>query len=301
MAWAFVQSTTNTSDAADTTITKAFSTNPTTGNLIVVSFGWGDTDLTPTVTDGTNTYHSATKLFTGDGQGHAIFYAYNITGGALTVSANFAGNSVSFRRLIISEYSGILTGSDPLDKFAINFQSGAGSTGTNGITSGSVTTTSGQNGQLIYGSTQNVGDAGAGINAGTTVAFTERVSITGETFTTEDFTQTTAGSIAATFTHATGNRDMCTAIATFKIAVADLSPNLSGTVSTMSPGTLSTSALVALALTGTAITGSIGTIGYTVPNQYSLSGVSSTLSLGSMTYDGIDQNAVYQAIYRGDA
>jgi hypothetical protein len=118
------------------------------GNLIVVAVSWGDNPA-PAIraSDGLgNTYSVATNDFDpGNRQGLAILYAANIRAGANTVTVTF-GVTGGYRRIIISEYSGIAAAT-PLDAAAKN-KAGA-TTASNGVTSTAATTTT--SGDLIFG------------------------------------------------------------------------------------------------------------------------------------------------------
>jgi hypothetical protein len=191
----FVQAATATSDTAASTIALAFTANNTAGNLIVVAVSWGDrTAPSIAATDSRgNTYFVATNDFdTGNRQGFAILYAPNIRAGANTVTVNF-GASDAYRRIVISEYSGIAA-SSPLDVVAKN--KAAGTTASNGVTSTAATTT--VNGDLIFGVAMDDSGLFGTITAGT--SFTRRAVVNNIDMATEDRVQATAGSVAATFT-----------------------------------------------------------------------------------------------------
>src|SRR5438552_268912 len=115
-AISFVQANASTNDAAASTIAQAFTTANTAGNLIVVAVSWGDNaapSIRATDTLG-NTYAVAISDFDpGNRQGLAILYASNIRAGANTVTVTL-GTTGGYRRIIVSEYSGITTTS-PLD------------------------------------------------------------------------------------------------------------------------------------------------------------------------------------------
>src|SRR3989441_321433 len=112
----FVQANASTNDAAAATIAQAFATANTAGNLIVVAVSWGDNaapSIRATDTLG-NTYAVAINDFDpGNRQGLAILYAPNIRAGANTVTVTL-GTTGGYRRLIVSEHSGLATTS-PLD------------------------------------------------------------------------------------------------------------------------------------------------------------------------------------------
>ena len=99
---------------AGTTHNFSFATNPTSGNFIFIAiFGGGITTIS--VSDGTNTYHQVGSTLSGPGGVRTLelFYAYNITGGALTITiSNGTFDNVSY---IAIEYSVVLTQRDPFD------------------------------------------------------------------------------------------------------------------------------------------------------------------------------------------
>ncbi len=86
-----VQTATNISDNGGTTISQAFSTGTSAGNLIVVTASWGSHAAAPTVSDTQgNTYVQSTSAYSAAGdQSLAIYYAKNIVGGSNTVTINF--------------------------------------------------------------------------------------------------------------------------------------------------------------------------------------------------------------------
>jgi hypothetical protein len=191
----FVQAGTATSDTAATSIARAFTANNTAGNLIIVAVSWGDrtaASINATDTLG-NTYFVATNDFdTSNRQGLAILFAPNIRAGANTVTVNF-GASNAYRRIVVSEYSGIAA-SSPLDGVAKN--RAIGTTAANAITSTTATTT--VNGDLIFGVAMDDSGFFGTITAGTN--FTRRAVVNNIDMATEDRVQATAGSVAATFT-----------------------------------------------------------------------------------------------------
>jgi hypothetical protein len=191
----FVQTAGATNDAAGSSVSRAFGASNTAGNLIVVAVSWGDNpapSINATDTLG-NTYFVATNDFDpGNRQGLAILFAPNIRAGANTVTVNF-GTADGYRRIIVTEYSGIATAS-PLDAAAHN--RAAGTTATNGVTSGAATTA--VNGDLIFGVAMDDSGLFGTITAGT--GFTGRAFVNNVDMATEDRIQATAGSVAATFT-----------------------------------------------------------------------------------------------------
>ena len=162
----------------------------------MVTISWGEGTATPEVTDTVgNTYSLATSTYspTGD-QSLAIYYAKNIVGGANRVKVSLKGYHV-WRRLLISEYSGI-DRVDPVDTVAFN--TGNATTATDSATSGAGTTTT--PGDLIFGAVENyyaIGNfsAGSGYTLRGAVAYSG-VMETG----IEDKIQELPGPVAAKFT-----------------------------------------------------------------------------------------------------
>lgn len=217
-SWAvnsFVQTCADTEFTADTNVACTWGSNTTSGNVIACAVWWGDN--TSTITSVSDSVHGA---LTDSGLGvqrlnsvHSMqmFYAENITGGTTpTITATFSGSLGVTTTIGCHEVSGRAT-SGALDQKQWNTQNFAG-TGTDFITSGSVTTTT--DGQYIFGVTRSQfsSSAAAGTN------FTRRTGGTGQqVIVTENLTddQVSAGSIAATFTP-DDNDGYITGIMTFK-------------------------------------------------------------------------------------
>jgi hypothetical protein len=175
----------------NTGTTLAYSSNTTAGNLLVATATF-DTTHANSVTcsdNAGNTWSTAVlKLDVANGDGLAVCYAPNITGGADTVKFVFnSASTVNSVYLSIQEYSGAAT-AGPVDVTASNVSSGTNTTST------SATTT--QNGDLIFGTVYN--DSGSGITITAGGGFTQRTLNTAVM--TEDKTLSSAGSTAATNT-----------------------------------------------------------------------------------------------------
>ncbi len=169
------------------------------GNAVVGSFSIdssGGGDIVSVTDDKGNTYtvvdnvNDATNV-----QRFCSFVLGNITNGPATITVG--STSKSFRTVTWEEISGVAALSDPRDGHGGQLQTAPG-TSSNGVTSGSVTTT--VNGDLIWGATCNSSDGtvpsvGSGFAAGTGDS-------DGAIIVTENRTQTTAGAVAATFTAA---------------------------------------------------------------------------------------------------
>lgn len=222
MAIAFVtgQTKSGTSDGlAATLAAAAFTSNNTAGNCLCVGVTWGGTDISAnagfTVTDnaagGSNTYTRALSGWdSSNTQGLAIFYALNLKSTAtLTVTANFASTNVTFRRIIVCEYSGVATSSAADGTSGIN--NAVGSTAANNIvsTNGTDPTTT-ASGDLLFGTVVD-DDGGTSIAAGTN--FTERNSVNGEDLEVADRVLAGTGTVVATWTFGAAHRYLAGCIA----------------------------------------------------------------------------------------
>jgi fibronectin type 3 domain-containing protein len=148
LAIAFVQVNAFVPSNPQSTVTVAYNSAQTAGNLNVVAIGWGDT--TATITSVTDTKGNAYQLAVGptlySGVGTAsVYYAVNIVGasaGANTVTVKFNTAAV-YPDVRILEYSGIVT-SSPIDVTAAAIGSGT-------LASSGLGTTTGAN-DLLFGS-----------------------------------------------------------------------------------------------------------------------------------------------------
>src|SRR3954462_6616954 len=108
MAISFVQVATATPQTNQTTVSTAFATNQTAGNLNVIGVGWDDgTTLLTSITDTRgNVYTLCAGPVVAAGSSQAIYFAKNIIGGANTLTVNFNAPApfVDIRAL---EYSGL--------------------------------------------------------------------------------------------------------------------------------------------------------------------------------------------------
>ena len=174
-----------------------FGSNNTAGNLIVLTTTWdtgGATSFTCADTRG-NTYSSAYIVADSvQNQSLGICYAYNIGAGANTVTVTYNG-SPAFRYMTASEYSNVLATSDPFDGNSGNFTTG--SAGSDGYTS--LTATTATHGDLVFGALFNDSGSSTTFSPGTSyLTYTSRT--TGYIdYMVEDGVQSTAGTVAATF------------------------------------------------------------------------------------------------------
>lgn len=215
MAVALVQSAIDAEPfSGDATMPVAFGSNVAANNLIVGAVTWDGNHTLSSVTDSQgNTYTLETVVRDGATPTVSLQVFHTIAGSsaACTVTATLSGNA-NRKAIVVHEVSGVQTTAGYRDKYAGQSQSNPG-TGSNAVTSGSVTTTT--DGQYIFGATGDPGySTGKTQGTGYTLQETDGVM---SILTSEDQVQTSAGSIAATFT-IDGFAVISTAIATFKAA-----------------------------------------------------------------------------------
>jgi chitodextrinase len=170
------------------TVSIAFSAPSTAGNLIVAYVVYDNSGAATISDTGGNVYQSAvgpTPFGAGNSWRAQIFYAKNITGGAVKVTATFSTAISSFGLIYVHEYSG-LDSVNPVD--AVISSAGTGSA----LNSGSLNTTTGTD--LLFA-------AGASDNEVTTFSpgFTTRSVAFGNL--TEDKVVSAIGTFNATATH----------------------------------------------------------------------------------------------------
>lgn len=167
-----------------------------------------------------NTYALGTSGYRSAGdQSLAIYYAKNIKAGSNTVTVNFGG-SHAWRRILISEYSGI-DPANPVDAMAKN--SGNATTAADNMTSSAAATTT--SGDLIFGAVENMYIRG-NFSAGTGYALRNSLSDAGIKETgIEDRLQTFAGPVAATFTLSIASPYLAQMVA-FRPAIQAMAPKL---------------------------------------------------------------------------
>jgi hypothetical protein len=184
------------------------------GNMLCVSIGTALGTLTSfSVTDDKgNTYTSVDVTDITGPYTWGSAYILNVTNGPTTVTATVdvsgTPTSAAFSSIVVEEFSGV---AGPLDVHAIHTQAFPPGTGTDAVTSGSVTTNHG--GELVYGATVNVSSAGT-IEAGT--GFSAGYSVP-DAFQTEYQTQVSAGPVAATFTAGNGGDSFISYVMCFEV------------------------------------------------------------------------------------
>jgi hypothetical protein len=196
MAFTHVQGAHNSSAGSVSSLTATFGANTTAGNCVVGIVQWGATTNNLTqVNDGVNIYTILDTVLNNDGSSASSFIGANIVGGTTVINCTFSpatGNIV----IITDEYSGGATAGQP-DQHTGRFQARPG-TGTDAISSGNVTTT--VNGDLIYGGAFDISGSGTTFTAGTGSVIRTTDSGLSRTGASDDKVQSTAGSVAATFT-----------------------------------------------------------------------------------------------------
>jgi hypothetical protein len=208
----FVQTAGASDDSVGGTIAQAFSAANTAGNLIVVAVSWGDNpapNIRAPTRSATPIWSPSTISTRAIARASRLCTRSTVAPAPNTVTVTL-GTTGGYRRVIVSEYSGIAT-TAPLDVTAKS--QGTSTTAANGATSTAATTTA--NGNLIFGVTMDDSGNFATINAGT--GFTRRASLNGMDIATEDSIQATAGSVAATFTYSRADRYLAQ-MAAFKAA-----------------------------------------------------------------------------------
>src|SRR5919109_3237603 len=143
----------SSSPTSASSVSAAYSSAQTAGNLNIIAIGWSDvaSALTSVADARGNVYKLAVSQASASGMTHAIYYATNIvaaTAGTNVVTVKFS-RSVSYPDLRILEYSGVNT----LDKTAS--AAGSGSTADSG---GATTTVSNE---LLFGANYTFGTTSA--------------------------------------------------------------------------------------------------------------------------------------------
>lgn len=169
-------------------ISLAFQTNNTAGNLIVAFVRMSSSDQTVTVTDTVgNVYADAvSQVQTADGHQIHLFYARNIAGGPNTVKATFSSTN-NHPWLAIYEYSG-LSPTNPLDQTAA--RQGSGTNPTAGPASATTSTS-----ELIFAGTGFQNSYGGTVTAGSGFTIAQQ-----DTGTSRAANQTTVVSASGPYT-----------------------------------------------------------------------------------------------------
>lgn len=228
---AFVQSTSTPNYLGVSSPSLTFPANTTAGDAIIVGGEWGNTAGAVSCSDNKgDTFVAPASLdifdpTSGAVQGMALCYALNIAGGATTVTVTLPTNS--YTAMSIQEYSGIAT-SSALDVSSVNNTTTV-ITASNDATSNASTTT--KNGDLIFGGFTLSNGSASGISAGTGFIMREN-DFSGAGMATEDQIQSTAGSIAGTWSLGTTGVEYVALMGAFKPQVTTVGGgNATGTQS----------------------------------------------------------------------
>lgn len=214
---AYVQKNVFKAEVSDTTIAVTITPSITAGNLIVVNVGSfiGTGSLSGVADTQTNSYSIVDEYIQGSGfyLYVATYYAYNVAGGASNeITATFS-SAAEYRWISAIEYSGVLSGSDPLDQ---NNNNTAYATQ---VAPGSITPTS--DGQLIV---VNVLDENGTLTGTPDTGWTERYDGASEYGNhVVDIVQETAAAI--------NEGTVLSAIATWGAVVGSFKPEPAGTTS----------------------------------------------------------------------
>jgi hypothetical protein len=189
--------------------TVVFASNITAGNCVALYILLSDTTTTissvTTNFGGTSAIKNANTTLVGGTKRGNLGYIYNTSGSGATVTTNL---SASVNATIYGmELSGCST-SDPYDGSSLDNQASVG-TGTDAVTTSAITTTVASD--RIFG--QTFASASIAVNAGTGYTIAHSGS-NGDP--NEYQIQSSAGSIAATFTSTTGINDFQTGILALK-------------------------------------------------------------------------------------
>jgi len=194
----YVQSAGKSNDTAAASISQAFPSPNTTGNLIVAAVSWGNNATVSCSDSQGNTYAVATTQYDSvNNQSLAICYATNVNGGTNTVTAQFS-NSPSYRRILVHEYQGVAT-SNAVDVATKNI--GNANTALNNVTTTAAATAT--DGELIFSAVMD--DSGTN-NIAAGAGFLQRASVNNKDLASEDQVQISAGPIAATYTFTAAHR-----------------------------------------------------------------------------------------------
>lgn len=206
-AYAFLQSATSGPSSG---LTATVTINGVAqGSLLVLAIRLSSENrTTDSVSDGTNSWSSATTRTAGSGASLQIWKASNVSSGNFTITATFDTSAANTVFLAVLEYSGIATTS-PQDVNDSDVNAGT----TSSVTTGPITTT--QDTELIF--TAGFSE-GADRPLTTPSGFTQRVELTGATNEVEivDKRQTTSGSQSVTWEVTGGNGYVHAHIVAFK-------------------------------------------------------------------------------------
>jgi hypothetical protein len=219
MSWAHPQGISAFDTVAGTTYSLSLPATVGNGNMVC---GRAEciiiADLTKIDDDKGNTYNLATSKQDGTNWGVVGFWLPNITNAPKTLTLHFSTSQTSNQvAATIDEFSGG-GASAAIDQVAHNVQANPG-TATGAVTSGSVATN--VNGELIYGVAGSTTKFSPHYTAGTGYTQLEQATTEGGANPTSQFqVQSSAGSIAATWTDNTATDRSIATIMTFKPTAA---------------------------------------------------------------------------------
>lgn len=215
MPFAHVQGAHNSSSSAAASIA-ATGSAAGVGNLIAGGVAWGSTtnNLTSVTDNKGNTYTILDTVLNLDGESAASFALGNVVNGPSIITANFSASDSNLV-IIWDEFAGGLAAANPVDVHHGQSQSRPG-TGANAVSSGAATTT--QNGDLIYGVSFDVSGSSTTFSAGGGASIATTDTGLSRHGASEFAVQSTAGSIAATYTSNQSGGDYMTFMIAIKAA-----------------------------------------------------------------------------------
>lgn len=181
------------------------------GNALCIAVGYvNGTADTISIADGHSNTYTQVDQSSQSGFQWTTFYAINVTGSPTVITVTDSTSPRSFNGMVVDEYTGVAT-SSALDGHAINPQTNA-ATSTDAVTSGSITT--GTSGDLICSmvvtTAGGISANGTGFTAATSDAAGAGV------FWSEYQVQSSAGSIAGTWSTSAGTNGFVTGVIALK-------------------------------------------------------------------------------------
>jgi hypothetical protein len=114
--------------------TQSFTSNVGAGDMIVIAETSGSANTISSITDSQgDTYTLIASNLVASNRQTWMYYAYNVTGGATTITVTLGSGQYADNSFIAREYSGLATG-NPLDVYTSNADSSAGTTHFTGTT-----------------------------------------------------------------------------------------------------------------------------------------------------------------------
>jgi hypothetical protein len=113
----FVNRSANAGSGPSAVASVSTTINAISGNLLVVLLSAQSNGVMPMVSDSAgNTWHTAVSPYGGSSTNYlALAYAYNISGASSDVVTATYGSAYRYNELVVDQFSGELTSSDPLD------------------------------------------------------------------------------------------------------------------------------------------------------------------------------------------